>query len=51
MDCDVSREQLWSWVDRDAAELDEHVAGCPDCRKAAGGFHRSFACVPPSAQV
>ena len=32
MDCDVSREQLWSWVDRDAPELDRHVAVCPTCK-------------------
>ena len=35
MGCGVSREQLWSWIDRDAAELDEHLAACPDCRALA----------------
>ena len=35
LDCDVSREQLWSWVDREAAELDEHLAACPCCRARA----------------
>ena len=35
MNCDVSREQLWSWVDREAAELDAHLADCPRCRERA----------------
>lgn len=35
MGCGVSREQLWSWVDRDAAELEAHLAECPECRARA----------------
>ena len=35
MGCDVSGEQLWSWVDRDAPELEEHLAVCPTCRARA----------------
>jgi len=33
--CNVSEEQLWSWIDRDAAELDEHLLTCPLCRERA----------------
>ena len=32
MGCDISKEQLWSWIDRDAPELDDHLAICPACR-------------------
>ncbi len=35
MGCDVSGEQLWSWVDRDAPELEVHLAVCPACRARA----------------
>lgn len=35
MGCDVSGEQLWSWIDRDAPELDEHLAICSLCRARA----------------
>ncbi len=34
--CGVSEEQLWSWLDRDAPELEEHLAGCALCRGRAG---------------
>jgi len=29
----MSREQLWSWVDREAPELEEHLSECPLCRE------------------
>ena len=32
MDCNVSEEQLRSWIDRRAPELDDHLAICPECR-------------------
>jgi serine/threonine protein kinase/tetratricopeptide (TPR) repeat protein len=35
MGCDISGEQLWSWVDRDATELEEHLAVCSICRARA----------------
>ena len=35
MPCNVSEEQLWSWIDRDAPELEEHLAKCPSCRARA----------------
>lgn len=35
MACGVSQAQLWSWIDRDAPELQEHIAGCPECRALA----------------
>ena len=33
MPCTVSEEQLFSWLDRGASELDEHVAECVGCRE------------------
>ena len=35
MSCDISEEQLWSWVDEDTPELAAHLAECPRCRKLA----------------
>ena len=35
MSCNVSEEQLWSWIDRNAPELEEHLAKCPSCRARA----------------
>jgi serine/threonine protein kinase len=35
LSCGVSREQLWSWIDRSAPELDEHLANCPECQALA----------------
>ncbi|MGD8412659.1 MAG: protein kinase [Candidatus Latescibacterota bacterium] len=35
MGCDVSGEQLWSWIDEDAPELEEHLAVCASCRERA----------------
>jgi tetratricopeptide (TPR) repeat protein len=35
MGCNISREQLWSWIDREAPELTAHVASCPGCRVLA----------------
>jgi tetratricopeptide (TPR) repeat protein len=33
--CGITREQLWSWVDREAAELEAHLEACPRCRSLA----------------
>ena len=35
LSCGVSREQLWSWIDRSAPELEAHLASCPECRAVA----------------
>jgi tetratricopeptide (TPR) repeat protein len=32
MACTVSDEQLFSWIDRDAPDLEDHLAQCPACR-------------------
>lgn len=42
MPCTVSQEQLFSWVDRAAPELDEHIANCESCRVRAQGFRESI---------
>lgn len=39
MPCDVSEEQLWSWIDRDAPDLERHLATCPHCRARAEEIH------------
>jgi len=53
--CHISEEQLWSWIDRDAPELEAHLAVCDRCRRLAdevrGGIKRvaegaSFLTVP-----
>lgn len=38
--CDVTEQQLWSWVDRDAPELVDHTANCPRCRALADEMRR-----------
>ncbi|MCK4340122.1 MAG: protein kinase [Phycisphaerae bacterium] len=35
MNCNVSEQQLWSWIDSDAPELAAHLAECPRCRQLA----------------
>jgi len=35
MTCEISDEQLWSWIDRDASELEEHLGVCSRCRARA----------------
>jgi len=32
MSCQISEEQLFSWIDRRASELEEHLHVCPECR-------------------
>lgn len=36
MDCNLPEAKLWSWIDRDAPELDRHLEECPECRRRAG---------------
>jgi serine/threonine protein kinase/Flp pilus assembly protein TadD len=35
MGCDLTEAKLWSWIDRDASELEPHLAECPECRRRA----------------
>jgi serine/threonine protein kinase len=51
MGCDVSRDQLWSWIDRNAPELDEHVANCPACRREAGIIRQKMVALAAAAAV
>lgn len=32
MGCEIPDRQLWSWIDRDATELDDHLAACEECQ-------------------
>ena len=36
MGCDLPEAKLWSWIDRDAQELEKHLEECPECRRRAG---------------
>jgi len=36
MGCDYTDAQLWSWIDREAPELEDHLDQCPECRRRAG---------------
>lgn len=33
MTCEISDERLFSWIDRDAPELQAHIDQCPECRE------------------
>ncbi len=35
MPCEVTEEQLFSWIDRQAPDLHDHLAICPSCRERA----------------
>ncbi|MCH8253698.1 MAG: protein kinase, partial [Planctomycetes bacterium] len=35
MPCDLTEAELWSGIDRDAPEVHEHVANCPECAERA----------------
>ncbi|MBI5762739.1 MAG: serine/threonine protein kinase [Planctomycetes bacterium] len=35
MPCEITEEQLFSWIDRDAPELQSHLDSCPICRERA----------------
>jgi tetratricopeptide (TPR) repeat protein len=39
MNCKISDEQLWSWIDREAPDLEEHLKAYPLCRDRAGQRH------------
>jgi serine/threonine protein kinase/tetratricopeptide (TPR) repeat protein len=43
--CDVSRERLWSWIDRSAPELEAHLAQCPQCRALADQYRTGISAV------
>ena len=51
MGCDVSKEQLWSWIDRDAAELEKHLATCPRCRARAETIRKEIGLVALDAET
>jgi serine/threonine protein kinase/Flp pilus assembly protein TadD len=42
MPCHVSLQQLWSWVDRQAPELDEHLPHCATCQRRANRIHEEI---------
>jgi len=38
MSCNLSEEELWSGLDRNAPEVERHVALCEECQNRAAGF-------------
>jgi aminoglycoside phosphotransferase (APT) family kinase protein len=50
VNCTVEPQQLWSWVDRCAPQLESHLAECEPCRRAAARFRREMAGVACAAQ-
>ncbi len=51
MTCDVSDEQLWSWIDRNAEELEAHLAICPECRARAEAIRSGIQTVATGSTV
>jgi tetratricopeptide (TPR) repeat protein len=51
MSCQVSREQLWSWVDRDAPELAGHLAVCASCRTRAAEIRSQIGLIAADTQA
>ncbi|MFQ5591108.1 MAG: protein kinase, partial [Phycisphaerae bacterium] len=35
MSCNLTEQELWSWIDSEAPEADAHLAVCPSCRARA----------------
>ncbi|MCH7595075.1 MAG: serine/threonine protein kinase [Planctomycetes bacterium] len=40
MSCHLTEEELWSGLDRDAPEVNDHIAGCPTCQGRAADLKR-----------
>ncbi|UCE58915.1 MAG: protein kinase [Phycisphaerales bacterium] len=38
MSCNLSEQELWSWIDSNAPEVHEHLAHCPTCQERASTF-------------
>ncbi|MFH1844201.1 MAG: serine/threonine-protein kinase [bacterium] len=53
MGCEIRGEKLWSWIDRQAPELEEHLAGCPSCRAKADQIRQEIGllAVDPAVMV
>lgn len=52
--CNLSEQELWSGLDREAPEILDHIAHCPSCREKAAGLTQTIgtiaaASVPPTA--
>jgi tetratricopeptide (TPR) repeat protein/predicted Ser/Thr protein kinase len=43
--CHVSKELLWSWIDRGAPELEDHLAHCAACRDLAKEYRSGMKAV------
>ena len=45
MSCHLTEEDLWSGLDRNAAEVAEHLSRCPTCQTRAAQYQASMAAV------
>ena len=51
MTCNISEEQLWSWIDQGAEELEAHLAICPQCRARAEEIRSGIQAVADGSTV
>ncbi len=56
MTCNLSEEELWSGIDRNAPEVTEHLAQCTSCQSRAAEFRAGIAAIteastPPSQPI
>ena len=42
MGCDISEEELWSGIDRNSPEIEEHLTKCSECRERAAQFRTTI---------
>lgn len=50
MSCQLTEEELWSGLDRNAPEMLEHVECCPTCRERAGRLRAGIAAVATASE-
>ncbi len=48
--CSLTEEQLWSWVDRCAPELEPHLALCSRCRRLAARLRDELGAIATSGE-
>lgn len=49
MICTLSEQELWSGLDRESAEITEHLSQCPTCRERAAQFRAGIQAVTRAA--
>lgn len=56
MTCELSEEELWSGIDRDAPEISAHLSACSTCRNRAAEFRAGIGAIaeawePPNTSI